>query len=96
MKPAARRGDRCTGHDDCSSRPAQRGSPDVTVNDRAQLRETDPFVRHGCPDHAPHPGKVKKGSSTVTINDLPAARAGDPIDCGSDIQTGSGDVYIGD
>jgi uncharacterized Zn-binding protein involved in type VI secretion len=39
---------------------------------------------------------VKKGSSTVTINDLPAARIGDPIDCGSDIQTGSADVYIGD
>jgi uncharacterized Zn-binding protein involved in type VI secretion len=96
MKKAARRGDLCTGHDDCSPRPARRGSADVTVNDRAVLRVSDPFVPHGCPDHRPHPGKVKKGSSTVTINDLPAARIGDPIDCGSDIQTGSADVYIGD
>jgi len=96
MKKAARRGDLCTGHDDCSPRPAQKGSADVTVNDRALLRETDPFVRHGCAAHPPHPGKVKKGSSTVTINDLPAARVEDPIDCGSAIQTGSADVYIGD
>ncbi len=96
MKRAARRGDHCTGHDDCSARPAQRGSPDVTVDDRAVLRVTDPFVQHGCAAHPPHPGKVEKGSSTVTINDKAAARIGDPIDCGSTIKTGSTDVYIGD
>jgi uncharacterized Zn-binding protein involved in type VI secretion len=95
MEKAARRGDLCTGHDACPPRPAQRGSPDVTVNDRPSLRVTDPFVNHGCPAHPPHPGKVQKGSSTVTINDLQAARIGDPIDCGSHVQTGSNDVYIG-
>jgi uncharacterized Zn-binding protein involved in type VI secretion len=96
MEKAARRGDLCTGHDGCTPRPAQRGSPDVTVNDRASLRVADPFVPHGCPDHPPHPGKVKAGSGTVTINDLPAARVGDAVDCGSALQTGSGDVYIGE
>jgi uncharacterized Zn-binding protein involved in type VI secretion len=96
MKKAARRGDLCTGHDDCSPRPAQRGSPHVTFNARAALRVTDPFVNHGCAAHAPHPGKVAEGSTTVTIDGLPAARVTDPVDCGSTIQTGSADVYIGD
>lgn len=96
MQKAARRGDLCSGHDDCGARPAQRGSADVTINDKAALRRDDPFVPHGGAQSAPHPGKVKGGSATVTINDLPAARAGDSIDCGSSIHTGSGDVLIGD
>jgi uncharacterized Zn-binding protein involved in type VI secretion len=96
MKKAARRGDLCTGHDACSPRPASRGSGDVTFNDRPALREDDPFGKHGCAEHPPHPGKVKKGSGTVTINDRPAARVDDPVDCGSHVQTGSSDVYIGE
>ena len=39
---------------------------------------------------------MKQGSSTVTINDRPAARIGDPVDCGSELKTGSADVFIGD
>lgn len=68
----------------------------MTMNDRAALRVADTFLPHGCADHAAHPGKVKAGSSTVTINDRAAARVGDPIDCGSDVGAGSADVYIGD
>lgn len=93
MEKAARRGDKCTGHDSAESRPAQRGSPDVAVNDRAVLRVGDPFSKHGADAHG---GKVAKGSTTVFINDLPAARVGDPIDCGSRIETGSSEVFIGD
>ncbi len=92
MDKAARRGDLCSGHEGSPPRPAQRGSPDVTFNDRASLRVSDPFVPHG---HPPHPGKVARGSSTVTINDQPAARVGDAIDCGSHVETGSPDVFIG-
>jgi uncharacterized Zn-binding protein involved in type VI secretion len=90
---AARRGDLCTGHHECRPRPAQRGSADVTVNDRPALRADDPFGKHGP---TPHTGKVQEGSRSVTINDRPAARTGDPVDCGSHVQTGSDDVFIGD
>jgi uncharacterized Zn-binding protein involved in type VI secretion len=96
MSNAARRGDLCTGHDDCPGRPAKNGSADVTVNDRAALRVGDEFVLHRCPKHSPHKGVVNAGSSTVTINDQPAARIGDAIDCGSSVKTGSNDVFIGD
>lgn len=93
MQKAARRGDKCTGHGDARSRPAQRGSSDTWVNDKASLRVDDPFLKHG-PDA--HHGKVSEGSSTVTINDRPAARVGDALDCGGTIQDGSNDVSIGD
>ena len=99
MSKAARRGDLCTGHQTCGCppRPALQGSPDVTVDDKKALRvDVDTFVPHGCPAHPPHPGVAKRGSSTVTINDRPAARVGDPVDCGGAVQTGSSDVDIGD
>ncbi len=95
MQPASRRGDLCTGHDDCSGRPASQGSPDVSLNDRPALRVDDALVAHGCTAHKPHPGKVAAGSSTVTFNDKPAARVADPVDCGSEMRTGSPDVLIG-
>jgi len=93
MQKAARRGDKCTGHGDARSRPAQRGSSDTWVNDKASLRKGDAFVKHG-PDA--HPGEVDEGSSTVWINDRPAARQGDAVDCGGSIEGGSNDVFIGD
>jgi uncharacterized Zn-binding protein involved in type VI secretion len=96
MQKASRRGDQDTGHDDCGGRPAQKGSPDVAVNDKPALRVDDELVPHGCEEHKRHPGKVAQGSSTVTFNDKPAARVGDPIDCGGTMKTGSPDVLIGD
>lgn len=96
MSNASRRGDLCTGHDDCSGRPAKEGSPDVSLNDKPALRVHDQLVPHGCAEHRSHPGKVSEGSKSVTINDRPAARIGDPVDCGSRMKTGSADVFIGD
>jgi uncharacterized Zn-binding protein involved in type VI secretion len=61
MQRAARRGDLCTGHDDCSPRPAQRGSTTTSFNDRAALRVSDPFVRHDCG------GAVQLGSDDVFV-----------------------------
>lgn len=89
---AARRGDLCSGHDDARPRPALRGSPDVEVNDRPALRVGDGFGKHG---RAPHEGKVRGGSATVTFNDQPVARSGDPIDCGSSVGNASDDVLVG-
>jgi len=90
---AARRGDLCSGHQESKPRPARSGSADVSVNDRPALRAGDAFGKHGP---TPHEGKVTGGSSTVSFNDQPAARSGDSIDCGSAIDTGSGDVFVGD
>jgi uncharacterized Zn-binding protein involved in type VI secretion len=96
MPFASRRGDLCTGHDDCAGRPASQGSVDVQLNDKPALRAADALVPHGSAAHARHASKVAQGSSSVTINDRPAARVGDPVDCGGALQTGSPDVLIGD
>ncbi len=96
MPFASRRGDLCTGHDDCSARPASEGSVDVQLNDRPALRADDALVPHSGGAHGRHASRVKQGSSSVTINDQPAARVGDPVDCGGTLQTGSPDVLIGD
>jgi uncharacterized Zn-binding protein involved in type VI secretion len=72
-----------------------RGSPDVLVDDRAAVRQDDPLNSHGCAAHGSHKGKVKGGSSTVTLNDKPAARVGDEVDCGGALDTGSEHVLIG-
>ncbi len=92
MPKASRRGDLCTGHPAAPPRPAVQGSPTVTINDRPCLRQTDLLAPHGNP---PHPGHVQRGLATVTIDDLPAARVGDPVDCGGSMSTGSPDVVIG-
>jgi uncharacterized Zn-binding protein involved in type VI secretion len=93
MSKAGRRGDLCTGHDDHGPRPATKGSPDVSVNDRPALRAGDPFAKHGPTRHG---GSVSAGSSTVTFNDKPAARVGDALDCGGTLGDGSDDVLVGD
>jgi uncharacterized Zn-binding protein involved in type VI secretion len=92
MPKASRVGDLCTGHPAAPPRPAVQGSPDVTLNDRPCLRRTDLLAPHGNP---PHPGHVEQGLATVTVNDLPAARVGDPVDCGGSMSTGSPNVVIG-
>ncbi|MGL4085711.1 PAAR domain-containing protein, partial [Escherichia coli] len=49
---------------------------------------------HDKPKHPPHPRKIARGSSTVFIDGLPAARTGDAIDCGG-VVIGGGTVNIG-
>jgi uncharacterized Zn-binding protein involved in type VI secretion len=92
---AARRGDLCTGHDDCKPRPVMRGSPDVFVDDKPAVRKGDPLTSHGCAAHAPHKSEVKVGSSAVTVNDRPFARVGDDVACGGALGLGSPDVEVG-
>ena len=92
MARAARRGDLSTGNDTCPTRPAKEGSPDVTFNDQAALREGDALVPHRCAIHGPGAGKSAGGSSTVFVNDRAVTRVGDDVDCGGQISTGSADV----
>lgn len=68
------------------------GSPNTYTNDRASTRATLDIVlcSHG------HDGKrVAQGSGTVFINDQPASRKGDKIECAGKLVECSGDVFIG-
>lgn len=48
------------------------------------------------PAHAPHvPNPIIKGSSTVMFEGKPAARVGDPFQCGHQVADGSPDCEIG-
>lgn len=92
--PAARLKDLCTGHGVYPPRPTNKASQNVYVNSRGSHRMTDTFEEHCSPLDC-HPGMTIQGSATVFINGLPAARAQDPVDCGSFIMTGSKNVFIG-
>jgi uncharacterized Zn-binding protein involved in type VI secretion len=83
MNPAARTGDK-TAHGTLPltpSSPATGGSLNVLIGDRPAWRAT--LDVHVCPlttGVVPHVGGiVAKGSLTLLINDVPAARMGDTI-----------------
>lgn len=93
MPGAARLSDSCTGHGCYPPRSNIMASTDVFTNDRGAHRQGDKWKAHKC-KHS-HDGTLASGSGTVWINDKQAGRIGDPIDCGSTVQTGSTDVFIG-
>ena len=77
MPPAARIGDPTSHGTPLAPGP---GSPNVLIGGKPAWRATADF--HTCPlaDPAPHVGgMVAMGSTTVLINNLPAARQGDMI-----------------
>lgn len=90
---AARFGDLCTGHGCWPPRPNDQASSNVIINNLGAHRETDHWAVHCCANC--HDGLLEKGSSSVIINGLPAARVGDPVTCGSYVMTGSPNVIIG-
>lgn len=57
-------------------------------------RMGDPLTPHPKPEHPPHPRKIAGGSSTAFIDDLPAARTGDGMDCDG-VVIGGGTVNTG-
>lgn len=79
MPPAARVGD-TTSHGSTPLGPGL-GSPDVWIGGQPAWRAT--VDTHACPlSNGPQPhggGFVTKGSLTVLINNMPAARQGDQI-----------------
>lgn len=89
-KPAARLGDRSTGHGSCAPQTATSGSDNVSINNLPAHRVGDTWSQH-----CDHIGRLASGSSNVTVNNRPAGRVGDPIDCGGSVATGSGNVFIG-
>lgn len=93
MPNVVRYRDVCTGHGCFGSRPNNQGSPDVFANGLAVHRQTDSWETHCCVDC--HDSNLAQGSSSVFSNNLPVARIGDPVACGSSAKTGSPTVFAG-
>ncbi len=77
--------------------PAETGSPDVEVNNRAALRVSDSGIHSHC--CGPNTWIATQGSETVFINNLKAHRLGDRDEhCGGPgyMVEGSEDVLVGD
>lgn len=100
MPKAARLGDSAAGHGCMPATPIMAGSGDVSINGMPAARQGDTVLLHMCPcpnmPHGVHGRSIAAGSSTVSINGKAAARVGDAIDCGGNVEAGSGDVLIGD
>lgn len=93
VKGAARKGDKCTGHDGFPSRPCTQGSPDVMINGKPAHRKGDTWGPH-C-NKSCHPSVLANGSPTVFVNGKPQGRIGDPVACKSKVLTGSTNVLVG-
>lgn len=93
MPPAARKGDKCTGHGCWPSRPNDQGSPDVFINNKPAHRKGDHWVTHCCKKC--HDSQLAQGSPTVFTNGKQQGRKGDPVACGSKVAEGSPDVFVG-
>lgn len=94
MPAVTRLGDNCTGHGCFPARPSISASPDVFVNGIATHRQGDGWASHCCgiPSHG---GSLASGSGSVYVNGRQLGRVGDPVDCGSTVAEGSGNVFAG-
>lgn len=95
-KPAGRLGDIGSNHEAWHPSPITSGSGDVITNGKPAARVGDTVEQHTRPGSSPHGRAIAAGASNVFINGKPAARVGDAIDCGGVVETGSGNVFIGD
>lgn len=90
MPAFVRVGDLCTGHGCFPPRPCIQGSPNVFANGKSINRVGDAWGVHcNCKCENAHSGVTARGSSSIRINSIPAARVGDPINCGSACAQGS-------
>ena len=89
-KPAARKGDKCTGHPGAGPRPNDQGSPDTFFNGKPAHRKNDHWQFH-----VTHDSRLQVGSSTVFTNGRQQGRKADYIQCGSKVAQGSPDIFIG-
>jgi len=99
MPAVTRKGDLCTGHECFPPRLSIAGSGNVFVNGKPVHRQGDAWEPHTCTDpntpHGTHIGLLAGGSGSVNVNGKPIGRVGDPVDCGSKVATGSGNVNAG-
>lgn len=86
--------DKCNGLCGNSPELPSTFSPNVYVNGKQVIRQTDLYSPHSVV--VSHTGRsVLTGSSTVFANGLQLARKNDPISCGAKIATGSPTVFAG-
>lgn len=95
MPAVSRLGDPCTGHGCWGPRPSVGAASTVFVNGIAAHRLGDAWDTHACPPAPPHGAQTAGASGTVYVEGMAVARIGDPLDCGSSIAGGSGDVFAG-
>lgn len=95
MPKVARKGDSCTGHGPWPPRASTGGSGDVYANGISVHREGDGWAVHCDPSNNCHGGALASGSATVFANGKELGRVGDPVNCGSNVASGSGDVFAG-
>jgi uncharacterized Zn-binding protein involved in type VI secretion len=93
MPAVTRLSDNCTGHGPYPPRQSTSGSPDVFVNGLPLHRVSDTWATH-CAGTC-HDSVLSEGSPTVFCNNLPIGRIGDIIACGSQVATGSPNVFSG-
>lgn len=96
MPAVTRKDDSCTGHGCFPPRATPSGSGNVHTNSKPTHRKGDGWLPHGCPNVPPHGSSTSAGSGTVFANSKNLARIGDPVACGSAIQSGSPNVFAGD
>ncbi|WP_102870507.1 PAAR domain-containing protein [Phaeobacter inhibens] len=95
MPGVTRKGDSCTGHGPFPPRASTGGSGSVFINGIAGHRQGDAWAVHCDPQPVCHGGSLGTGSRTVYANGKQLGRIGDPVDCGSAVASGSGDVFAG-
>lgn len=95
MPAVTRVGDSCTGHGSFPPRSSISGSANVYVNGIAVHRQGDGWAVHCNPTPTCHGGTLASGSATVYANGQQLGRIGDPVDCGSSVAAGSGNVFSG-
>lgn len=94
MPGAARKEDKCSGHDCWPSRPNDEASSNVFVNGKGFHRNGDHWETHCCNGNC-HDSTLSGGSSSVFVNGKKAGRIGDAVACGSTVKDGSGNVFVG-
>lgn len=99
MPPVTRQGDSCSGHECFPPRNSTSGSPNVYVNGIPAHRQGDSWAVHACTHpnipHGSHDSVLASGSSSVYVNSRQLGRIGDPVACGSNVASGSKNVYAG-
>jgi uncharacterized Zn-binding protein involved in type VI secretion len=95
MPAVTRKGDTCTGHGNYPSRSSTGGSGSVYANGKPVHRQGDGWSVHCNPVPICHGGNLATGSSTVFVEGKQIGRIGDPVDCGSSVASGSGNVFAG-
>ena len=92
MPAVGRKGDGCTGHGCFPPRASTSGCDWVAIEGVEVLRVGDGYASHRC-GKTSHSGSQAEGSSLVFIDDVPVARIGDGVDCGSALAQGSDFVF---